>query len=812
MLYRYLLLTRGIPEEMVRRIVYVSFSGLHTQEGLTAYEAHQAFRLLSAALPTVAGPESSGERFVEVSGRVPKGFDLIQVAGDRFKQAVPEKDGRFKIRLSLKIGQVNRFLLYAANEETQERSREVEFKIIQTSPKISPEEELHALLERRADVAREIESDPRRLAYLTRTLERKWVGRLTIDPEAGLAALKKEAASCRSGLFKKVYKEILRRFRQVHAMEIPNWREGNSAYFFQKYTLYVLREMEEEGAPGAIFATEQGLGKTVTILSYFQGRNALVIAPNAVVSTWGEEAGRFFKNSPIHVIRGDAQRRAQRLSDTAAEPRVTNLEYLRNRGQDRFALMNRNPSQGLVVDECQFLTSDASLQASGARDLQGGFRILVSATPASKPERIRGLFEFLEGRKIASARIFSRVFSSRDPQSLQILHMMLDRYMIRFRKRDLFQEYDPDLPLEEQSNCLPRKKFVDPKERGHYELTEPQCMRLLEIFANWDRWQERHKGLDLTYEDRLIARRTGGFFSKREALRQLQNDPAYDNLDGDSPKHRVMDRIVHEEVEVRRGKLLIFCRYRAQVEAYARKYAKYGAVTYYGGTGEENGRRDEVLRDARGRVRRFRMKTENEYDIGPDGRLIEDPNGEPISPLDYHRLLIQNDPKTRILIATEDTGSVGVNFTAVGAVVHDDLSKDAINESQQDDRAHRIDNLRKMSEKRYYHLVSQYPRSFLEKMKTHALVIDEATGRSKLVPDKEAVERKGVRVVRDLYKTYFAQGTYDQVHRQKLKYERAMFDLFMDGIVSEDEMAGQEAKFFAEKMPFLFSQGPGKTD
>src|SRR5262245_17009043 len=165
-----------------------------------------------------------------------------------------------------------------------------------------------------------------------------------------------------------------------------------------------------------------------------------------------------------------------------------------------------------------------------------------------------------------------------------------------------------------------------------------------------------------------------------------------------------MDEIVDQEVKKGQGKILIFCRYRAEVEEYARRYAKYGAMTYYGGTSEIDGKKQDWLKDAKGRVKTFRMKNENEFAIGRDGRLMEDKTGSPIDPLDYSRLMFQNDPDTRVLIGTYDSGAVGVTLTAADAVVFSDMARDYVTQYQAEDRANRIDNTRKKYEVRYYTL------------------------------------------------------------------------------------------------------------
>ena len=63
------------------------------------------------------------------------------------------------------------------------------------------------------------------------------------------------------------------------------------------------------------------------------------------------------------------------------------------------------------------------------------------------------------------------------------------------------------------------------------------------------------------------------------------DSPAYiGEPDIESPKHLAMDEIVEKELGADPSrKMLIFCRYRKQVEEYLRRYASFNPCAYYGG-------------------------------------------------------------------------------------------------------------------------------------------------------------------------------------------------------------------------------------
>ena len=133
------------------------------------------------------------------------------------------------------------------------------------------------------------------------------------------------------------------------------------------------------------------------------------------------------------------------------------------------------------------------------------------------------------------------------------------------------------------------------------------------------------------------------------------------------------------------------------------------------------------------------------------------------------------------MVATYDTGAVGVTFTAADAVIYDDLAPTYRDQYQAGDRAHRIDNKRKKYEVKYYWLQALYPESFLRKLPG------------------------------DIQEDYFSMGTFDQVQRPNLERQAKIFHRVMDGVGSEDELTQANQRFMKERMPFLFaSEGNGE--
>ncbi|MBI4711011.1 MAG: hypothetical protein HY767_00895 [Candidatus Omnitrophica bacterium] len=181
-----------------------------------------------------------------------------------------------------------------------------------------------------------------------------------------------------------------------------------------------------------------------------------------------------------------------------------------------------------------------------------------------------------------------------------------------------------------------------------------------------------------------------------------------------------------------------------------------------------------------------------------------------MTPLDYNRLVFQNDPDCKVIIATYKTGSAGVTFTAASAVVMDDYARDYTQAYQAEDRAHRIDNIRKKYEVQYYSLLAKYPKEFLERMKGLYEAKNRETGEIEIVTKENitdrmrALEAAETVTISNVHDKYFSQGTYDQVHRRNLDAQKRVFELVMDGVKDANDLEQMTNTRIKTAMPFLF--------
>lgn len=772
----------------VDQITITSLRGLRAEWAQEVEELHQSYAE-DLAPPTMGEyPLSTRWHSIVLNGRVAPGVPQIQVVGAYTRQILVRQDGTFSATLPLpRVGEVNEFQVYALDPSKRTKSPPVTLQVRQQGKREDIEEVFLRLLDFRKETEEEIREVAGRYLFMLRSVELALLKRFTYDEEAGLRYLKEQTEQARSPAMKAVLQEVLNKFVEIAGMkfEIKPDKNGKPQrlYFFQKYTIWeVLRILGQEGARGVIIGSQQGLGKTVTTLALVNGQKAVIIAPNAMVTTWAEQEGKFFTQPNLEVLEGSHRERDKTLAVLDRSQVVTNVEFVRGVTPQRARLLSRADGY-LVVDEANYLGSSSSLQSRGTLRLTAGRKILLTAAPFKKPGQIRNLLAFLYPNNpvYQSPRAFARAYPPSDPTTAGALFLLLQRHMIRIRQQDVFERFDPKIPLEQQADRLPARVRIPTERLGQFYLTQEQCDSILELFTQYRSWCEKHKGSgEVTDEDRRYRRYREGYFSKREALCQIMNDPAYiGHPEIESPKHLLMDRMVKEELaKDSRRKVLIFVKYKAQVREYLKRYERFGARAYYGDLrANANGYRV----DDKKKLLYYLVDEYENFVLDDHGRPVPSDKelGRPIRALDYERILFQNDPESRVIIATDKTGGVGVTLAA-DVVIRDQPGDTFQDEDQSWNRAGRIDNDRKKYTVTEYRLEALYPDRFLKKL------------------EKD---------VRDLH---FRNGTYDQVQIQNLEGQGKIFYRIMDGVGSKAELEALHENFMRRKMPSLFVNGEAK--
>lgn len=775
-----------ISNEDIEYIFRAAFKGIY---GAGAREVPEWIGFeQSLSQPAIVGiPAATDQSSFLLEGKVSGPAGYIQLTGAYTKRIQVRPDGTFSARILLpRTGETNQYQVFSVDTEGARISTPIEVSIDQTSQKLDDAENLLHLIELKGEVLEEILNDPKRGNALMKCQELAMLKEFTISEGEGFRRLRQRIEGQKSKVNRAILEAIEAKFNSIAGIG-GKVKPGERLYFYQKYCIYEVQRLFGEGRRGVIMALEQGLGKTLAALAMINGSDATIITPNPVVSVWTKMEEKFFSTPNIEALEGSYRERDKTLATLQRPQVVTNVEFTRSiadnkrRGQ-LLSVRHGNTQEFLVVDEADYLGSTSSQQAQGTRLLEAEKFLLLTATPFKRMKQIRQMLNFVSGEALLgdSPNAFKRAFDPGSREDLNALALLMDEIMIRIRKSDVFLEYDPAIPLSEQKDRLPRKVETDPSKMGEYELTMEQCRSIQELFTDYVEWCMKHKTKgNITEEDRNYWKFKDGSFSRKQALRQIMNDPKYAGVQQDSPKHRKMDEIVAHELEGNKdNKVLIFCEYRAQVEEYVERYARHGARAYYGGLPRNS---DGYKIDEQGNVEYYKVDEFGNFVFDENHSFIpaKKDTGRPVRALDYEMEMFQNDPKCRVIVATYDSGTVGVTITGAHAVIRDDAAETYRDQYQSDDRAHRIDNDRKKYEVRYYSLKAKYPKAFLDSL------------------DEETREQ------------YFSMGTYDEVQYDNIANQSKVFHRIMDGVGSEAELV-EIQHLFRDRMGFLLAPSKGE--
>jgi hypothetical protein len=133
------------------------------------------------------------------------------------------------------------------------------------------------------------------------------------------------------------------------------------------------------------------------------------------------------------------------------------------------------------------------------------------------------------------------MFPQNDINSLKLLNQLKKDFVIRFLKEDVMMEFDPNLPLEEQENRLPRKQFFHPRELGTYTMLPEQAEAIRLLMSDFEAFEKEYgryfKKEDFLPEDR--ARIFGNGNRKEEdGSRMDEDDMGTDYMENTGDKEK----------------------------------------------------------------------------------------------------------------------------------------------------------------------------------------------------------------------------------------------------------------------------------
>lgn len=723
-------------------------------------------RLTSPQLLNLASSEDS----ILVEGRADKRASYVEVAGNFRCRLKIDSEGAFRAYIPLHLrGLLNHFEVFAVDRAQNKISESVHLEVLHQDSAMSEDARFDHLVFRSGKV-----QSSRILEDLRNHMELSHLGDFTEDETVGFAKLDDEIGAETNDQRRGLLQAVKDRFLKV-AECCPPLASGYQVYFYEKYIVFRLRELKARGDTAALLACDPGLGKTVCALLFAGSEPTVVCCPAPIVPNWLDNARRLLAESELTAFDGTYVQRDAALQSARPNQLVVPLSFLQGAPPERIAALS-NPNGLAIFDESLFFANPDSKQSVSAKKLDAGFRLLIAAVPLRRGADIINVFQgaFPEDRRFGSALGVSNAFPLSSPQAVSALQGLVDQHTIRVRKDDVFKTYDPKLPLEVQKNRLPAKIKIDPRVCGEFELLQEQCEQIRLVYRDVEDWRRRFKP-DLPMLNELTVQE-GLYFLRLEAVRQIMNDPAYfGRSDLISPKHLKVQDIVERELgPMPLRKAVIFCRYRSEVEAYAKRFAHYGPRLYYGALDRSHqGYRVDENRE----LLRIQVDGRGNYLFNEQGLPLRHvgEGGLPITALEYERLAFQNAPQHRLLICTYASGAMGVPMTAADVVIAADLPSHFPEEYHANDRPHRIDPLRKKYSVTYYSLVSRYPGEFLNSVR--------------------GLDDDG----------HFNVGTFDQVQFNNLRAQERVFNRIMDGLgdVSDLETVHRS---FAKKMPFLFSR------
>jgi hypothetical protein len=704
----------------------------------------------------------------------------VCIAGD-YNRRVEVKNGRFEFPLLLKSGKEHSFEIVSYDNDTQKRSPVHSFEIIQTSS----QEDLGALIRLIKDIIdKKLEENEKKfwLQIIKDLIEKDFIKYFSRSFTEGLNKVSEVLQ--RKEMTPEVddiLMNLLVDFEKINNLKIPGMNPEKNLLFFQKYCLKKIMEKKQEGKSGVIISNEPGLGKTIVALSAVIEGESLIICPNAVATHWAEEISNFFPQEQEVVLLQNlnARERKKILKERKGKHIITNIEFLRNiEDEERFALLSAREGQNIIIDEGHSMANE-SKQTQGIKMLNGAFKIIPSATPYRDPKTMCSLFSYLYPKDISfqNVKAFEKAFPKNDPQALEKLYLLQRETVVRFRKNDVAETYDENLPLCEQKERLPEKVY----EEKSFEISEAQANSIYKMLLNFTEWSKEY---DTYFPKDLVSqldalRPSGDALSKLHCLRQTINHPEYTgNNEIGAKKEAVIQEVKNQIQSGRKG--VIFCQYYKQAIEYKKLLAEYNPCFY--SSHDETGKKCTYYKEE-GKEVLFLINEKGNYIFDEKKLPIKAKKGEKgakMLNLDYQRYRFQGDDDAQVLITTYSQGSVGVTFTAGKFMIFDDLANTYVDQYQTEDRIHRIDQVHNTHyDVRYISFLSKYPQSFLERMKS-VYVEKKEDGNYRECFDQKEAKKKNLKTA---YETFFINGTYDEIHNFNLGVQKDTFHIINDGVV-----------------------------
>jgi len=316
---------------------------------------------------------------------------------------------------------------------------------------------------------------------------------------------------------------------------------------------------------GLCLFDEQGVGKTVMAIHAFdrlvelrQSTTLLVFAPKNMLLTWKTDFSRFVGDKyKIEIVTGDRRNKRHKLL-TAADVYVTNYETAHLMEDSLRALILRNHGRlVMVVDESFFVKNAQTDRGKAVRRLRNFVNRcwVLCGTPAPN-EALDVVHQF----DVADCGVtFNSVALPNDPQELRFtIQDLVEKRGLYLRrlKRDVF----PDLP---KKNFETVSVPMEPIQRELY--TKALSGLIAQVEAS---------------DESAFRKALPSFLAKRMSLFEICSHPRqlnanYDKVPG---KHIALDRLLHELIDERGEKVVLWSYFRFSIDELVSRYKRFGVV------------------------------------------------------------------------------------------------------------------------------------------------------------------------------------------------------------------------------------------
>ena len=818
----------------LKTITKVSFKGLRSGNNDVLGSIHKYSTELHS-LEDCFSSEYIGHNTYRIKGTAPEDCHTIFVGGSWKKKVKvhPNKPFEFQVTVRSITDQnpepENEVFFTSINDKDHKKSEPywVNLPSMEKFEDFDYLRSLMALLSIRKDLKNLIKTESIEIITLIDHLKHSFVKRFSYNFKAGEKFMTNFIAEFdKNEEIKYLLLRILEDFREIETYSQKGLKKERKLMFFQKYSIHFIHKAMERGQAGVMMCNDPGTGKTPTGISISQGKKTLVACPNGVVSNWAEQYRKFFERPSVKLlVEMSIKQRVHTMAKATEQMLVTNLETLQRLGADKSEdelaeIFESIHWDLLILDEAHFRTNHLSQQSKGAKKIKTKFQLWLTATPYTNFTQYYHMFkQFLpEDVRFKSKKAFFEAFPLKDTKSAKELYYMALPYIVRFRKEDILDYFDLNIPLKDQEDHISHKEFVDPDEYGGYEMTEETTEALLALMHDRKTWDEIYRPIfeakkeSITRDDKKKLWKHN-HLSESHAYQQVVNNLNYSTkVKNDThsvnemsemsveeilknPKYAEAKRIVDMEYTQNGLKGIILCNYVEEAKIYEKLFAHLKPSMFTGETSRKGylkakdrktwspNYNPEDLNNTK--LLKFKVDSSNNWIFDAKGYPIENTKGLPMTASDYERLTFHTTPleERGLVIGLYSTMSEGSNFQRAGYQIRSSRARDIKQEIQSQDRNHRIDNEFPQYIKRYYDLIARNNSTVVERSKEEEIWY----------------EKSGSMVRSTIFRKYFKQGSLDEVHYKSLKQQALLANLLIDGIEDSsyfEKMAENVKNFF----------------